>query len=146
MPTVLTAQLARINASNAQVVLVLVSGTPFGTVLRGMHDTGMELPVFASPANMNRAQLGSYAGFLPSSLTFLGFSYQSRDQEPKLRRATSSLASGAIHIMASSRRPISIIYESATANSPWSRERRRGSEKAAVVSMSTSAFIAGSQS
>ncbi len=82
------AQLSRISASNAQVVLVLVSGTPFGTVLRGMHDAGMELPVFASPANMNRAQLASYAGFLPSSLTFLGFAYQARDQEPKLRRAT----------------------------------------------------------
>lgn len=84
------AQLSRINASNAQVVLVLVSGTPFGTVLRGMHDAGMELPVFASPANMNRAQLASYAGFLPSSLTFLGFAYQARDQEPKLRRATTA--------------------------------------------------------
>jgi branched-chain amino acid transport system substrate-binding protein len=84
------AQLARINASNAQVVLVLVSGTPFGTVLRGMHDAGMDLPVFASPANMNRAQLASYASFLPSSLTFLGSAYQARDQEPKLRRATTA--------------------------------------------------------
>lgn len=84
------AQLSRISASNAQIVLVLVSGTPFGTVLRGMHDAGMALPVFASPANMNRAQLASYAAFLPSSLTFLGSAYQARDQDPKLRRATTN--------------------------------------------------------
>jgi branched-chain amino acid transport system substrate-binding protein len=82
------AQLARIKASNADVVLVLVSGTPFGTVLRGMHDIGMTIPVFASPANMNRSQLSSYAAFLPDSLTFLGSPYQGRDQNPKLKRAT----------------------------------------------------------
>jgi branched-chain amino acid transport system substrate-binding protein len=82
------AQLSRINAANPQVVLVLVSGTPFGTVLRGMHDAGMNVPVFASPANMNRAQLSGYAGFLPDALTFLGFAYQARDKEAKLKRAT----------------------------------------------------------
>lgn len=39
---------------------------------------------------MNRAQLASYAAFLPSSLTFLGSAYQARDQDPKLRRATTN--------------------------------------------------------
>ena len=83
------AQLARIKGSNADVVLVLASGTPFGTVLRGMHDAGMTTPVFGSPANMNRLQLSSYATFLPDSLTFIGCPYQARDQSAKLKRATS---------------------------------------------------------
>jgi branched-chain amino acid transport system substrate-binding protein len=83
-----TAQLSRIDAAQPQVLLVLASGTPFGTVLHGMHDAGMQLPVFASPANMNRGQLASYSTMLPNSLTFLGYPYQARDQDPMLKSAT----------------------------------------------------------
>jgi branched-chain amino acid transport system substrate-binding protein len=83
-----TAQLSRIDAAQPQVLLVLASGTPFGTVLHGMHDAGMQIPVFASPANMNRTQLASYSTMLPNSLTFLGYPYQARDQDPMLKRAT----------------------------------------------------------
>jgi hypothetical protein len=41
----IAAQVAHVKASNAQVVLVLCIGSPFGTVLRDLHDAGVAVPV-----------------------------------------------------------------------------------------------------
>lgn len=64
------AQIARIKASPAQALLTCASGTVFGTVLHGIHDAGLDIPVAASSANMVAAQLASYAGLLPRELYF----------------------------------------------------------------------------
>ena len=48
------------------------TGTPFGTVLRGIHDVGYDGPVTAGNGNMAFAQLSQYTAFLPKELYFPG--------------------------------------------------------------------------
>jgi len=62
------AQIARIKAANAQVLMTFTTGTPFGTVLRGVADAGLDIPVYGSGGNMNYAQIAQYASFLPKEL------------------------------------------------------------------------------
>ena len=72
------AQVARVKASNAQAVLTWVTGTPFGTLLRGLHDGGVDLPVSSSTGNMSFAQMAQYASFMPKELYFAGLRSISR--------------------------------------------------------------------
>lgn len=69
------AQLARIKAANPDAVVVWTTGTPFGTVLRGIKDTGLELPILTTNGNLTRAQMKQYAPFLPKDLIFPGAAF-----------------------------------------------------------------------
>ncbi len=73
------AQVARIKNSGAQAVLTWVTGTPFGTLLRGLHDGGVDLPVSSSTGNMSFAQMNQYTTFLPKELYFAGLRSISRE-------------------------------------------------------------------
>jgi len=64
------AQLARIKAANPQAIISYSTGTPFGTVLHGLFDTGLNLPVATSGGNSNLRQINEYTRFLPSELDF----------------------------------------------------------------------------
>ena len=64
------AQVERIRAGNPQVVLALTTGTPLGTVLRGLRDGGVAVPVITNNPNMTYAQMTAYASFLPRELYF----------------------------------------------------------------------------
>jgi branched-chain amino acid transport system substrate-binding protein len=66
------AQLARIKAANPQALISYNTGAPFGTVLRGLRDAGMDLPVTTSGGNMTYAQMQQYAQFVPSDLEYGG--------------------------------------------------------------------------
>lgn len=46
------AQLARIQSSGAQALIAWDSGAPFTTVMRGIRDAGMNIPVVSSQANL----------------------------------------------------------------------------------------------
>jgi branched-chain amino acid transport system substrate-binding protein len=83
------AQAVRIKNSDAQAVIVWVSGTPFGTVLRNFNDVGVTLPVETSNANSQVAQLMGYAKFLPSEMVMPGPAYLTPPavQSPALRKA-----------------------------------------------------------
>jgi branched-chain amino acid transport system substrate-binding protein len=48
------------------------AGTATGTLLRGLHDTGVDLPITCGNGNMVYEQLAGYAGFLPTNLYFPG--------------------------------------------------------------------------
>ena len=72
------ALVARIKSSNAQAVLTWATGTPFGTLLRGLHDGGVDLPISGSTGNMSFAQMAQYATFLPKELYFAGLRSISR--------------------------------------------------------------------
>jgi branched-chain amino acid transport system substrate-binding protein len=63
-----SAQMARIKAANPQVIVAWATGTPFGTLLRGANDAGVELPIVTTPGNMTYAQMKAYASFLPKEL------------------------------------------------------------------------------
>lgn len=66
------AQLARIKAVNPQVLLVLPTGTPFGTAMRDVADAGIDVPIIGGSGNLSYAQLATYKSFLPAQLYFPG--------------------------------------------------------------------------
>jgi branched-chain amino acid transport system substrate-binding protein len=64
------AQVSRIKSADPQVILALTTGTPLGTVFRGLRDAGVALPVMTNNPNMTYAQMSAYAAFLPADLYF----------------------------------------------------------------------------
>lgn len=83
------AQAARIKSSDAQAIVAWTSGTPFGTVLRSLHDVGIELPVETTQANGDVRQLKQYLAFFPKQLVMPGYAYalpMNLLPSPKMRR------------------------------------------------------------
>lgn len=66
------AQMARIKASGAQVLINYNTGTPFGTVLHGYADVGLDVPIVTQPAALNYATMAQFAAFLPKQLLITG--------------------------------------------------------------------------
>jgi len=66
------AQMARIKASGAQAIINYNTGTPFGTVLHGYTDVGLDLPLVTQPAALNYAFMTQYAAVLPKQLLITG--------------------------------------------------------------------------
>jgi len=64
------AQIARVKASPAQLLIAWTTGTPFGTVLRSVNDEGLTLPVLTTAGNMSLVQLKQYGGIVPKDLLF----------------------------------------------------------------------------
>jgi branched-chain amino acid transport system substrate-binding protein len=64
------AQIAQIRTSGAQAIYAMTSGAAFGTILHGIADAGLELPVFSTSANATVAQMTAYASFLPKEMYF----------------------------------------------------------------------------
>jgi branched-chain amino acid transport system substrate-binding protein len=61
-----------VKAANPQAVIGWAAGTATGTIFRGLHDAGIDVPVLAGNGNMIPAQLAQYTGFLPRELYFSG--------------------------------------------------------------------------
>jgi branched-chain amino acid transport system substrate-binding protein len=74
------AQMAHIKASGAQAMIAWSTGTPIATILRGMLDAGVELPVEISNGNLTYAQMHAYAAFMPKELLFAGMPAFAPDQ------------------------------------------------------------------
>ncbi len=66
------AQMSRVKAANPQVFITTSTGTPFGTLLRGIHDAGIEFPIVSNGANMTLPQMQQYHDYLPRELLFTG--------------------------------------------------------------------------
>jgi branched-chain amino acid transport system substrate-binding protein len=64
------AQIARIKSAGAQAMIAYTTGTPIATVLHGMADGGLDIPVVTSNGNMSIAQLDGYKSFMPKELLF----------------------------------------------------------------------------
>lgn len=79
------AQIARIKAANPQVLVSWASGTPFGTILHGILDAGIDVPVTTPSSNMSYSQMTQYATMLPKELYFVAFG-GSVVLDPTLRR------------------------------------------------------------
>jgi branched-chain amino acid transport system substrate-binding protein len=69
------AQFAKIKAASPQVLIAWSTGAPFATLLHGIADAGIDLPVVASPGNMTYAQMKQYVGILPKELLFASQPY-----------------------------------------------------------------------
>lgn len=65
-----TAQMTNIKAASPDVLLTAATGAPFGTLLRGAHDVGLDVPIIASGSNMTPEQMTAYAAFMPTNLLF----------------------------------------------------------------------------
>lgn len=75
-------QVAHIKSSNAQVVFAMTTGPSFGTILRGLADAGVALPVISSSANETFAQMKAYASFLPKELYFSSYAAAAPESLP----------------------------------------------------------------
>ena len=65
-----TAQMTRIKASGAQALMAWTTGTAAATLLRGVSDVGLTIPVITSEGNLTYAQMKAYAAFMPKELLF----------------------------------------------------------------------------
>ena len=66
-----SAQVQQMKAGGAQAVIAWTSGAPFGTVLKGIVQGGLSVPVGTTDANMTYAQMAQYASFLPDEALFM---------------------------------------------------------------------------
>jgi branched-chain amino acid transport system substrate-binding protein len=62
------AQIEEIRAAKPQAVIVWSTGSPAGTVFRGLVQAGVDLPVGTTGGNMTYAQMTQFAAFLPKEL------------------------------------------------------------------------------
>ena len=65
-----TAQMTRIKASGAQAIIAWTTGTAAATLLRGVSDVALTIPVVTSEGNLTYAQMKAYASFMPKELLF----------------------------------------------------------------------------
>ena len=68
----ISAQASRIKAANPQVLMTLATGSPWGTIMRGIADAGINVPIGGGNGNLIIAQLDQYRAFLPSEMYFPG--------------------------------------------------------------------------
>ena len=91
------AQLTRIKAVNPQALISYASGAALATILRGMQEVGLDVPILSSPANMSYPQLDSYKAFVPAQLLFPGHAWftpeyvQDRNWRQKITEYTDSI-------------------------------------------------------
>jgi len=66
-----SAQVQQMKAAAPQAVIAWTSGAPFGTVLKGIVQGGLDVPVATTDANMTYAQMTQYASFLPTEPLYM---------------------------------------------------------------------------
>jgi branched-chain amino acid transport system substrate-binding protein len=62
------AQISKIHASTAQMLIVGTAGSPAGVVFHGITDAGLDLPVITGNGNASQAFMKQYAAILPKEL------------------------------------------------------------------------------
>ena len=61
----IAAQAERIRSSGAQAIIAWATGAPVATILKGVIQAGLDLPIAPSSGNQTFAQMDQYKGFLP---------------------------------------------------------------------------------
>ncbi len=64
------AQMEQVRAASPQAVIAWTTGSPAGTVLRGLVQAGIDLPVGTTGGNMTYAQMKLLAAYLPKQFYF----------------------------------------------------------------------------
>ncbi len=77
-----SAQLTRIEAARPQVIIGYATGTPMGTMLRGLLDTGNIVPFVMDNANIIAAEMHNYQSLLPKELYSYGPPYMASSGQP----------------------------------------------------------------
>jgi len=83
------AQMSHMKTLKPNAVIAWTTGTSFGTLLHGIRDVGISVPIIAGSGNMIKAQLAQYGGLLPDELYFAGLRGMTRDPDapPRVRQA-----------------------------------------------------------
>jgi len=76
----IAAQVSRIRAADAQVVIAWVNGSPFGTVIRSLKDAALDLPMVAGTGNLSYKELQTFAEWVPSTMYFCWTAVPASDQ------------------------------------------------------------------
>jgi branched-chain amino acid transport system substrate-binding protein len=79
-----SAQIEHIKTANPQALIVWTSGSPFGTVLKSIAQSGLDVPVGTTDANMTFAQMKQYEAFLPKEALFMSSEWPEHTTEFKL--------------------------------------------------------------
>jgi branched-chain amino acid transport system substrate-binding protein len=61
----IAAQAERIRSSGAQAIVAWATGAPVATILKGVIQAGLDVPIAPSSGNQTFAQMDQYKGFLP---------------------------------------------------------------------------------
>jgi branched-chain amino acid transport system substrate-binding protein len=68
------AQIERIRSTGAQAVVAGTTGAAYGTILRGMRDAGLNLPIISSGGNLSYKQMEAFQANMPQSdVLVMGF-------------------------------------------------------------------------
>lgn len=67
-----SAQVARLKAANPQAIYSSATGTPFGTLLHGLHDAGVDVPLYTNNSNTTLDQMAQYKDILPTRVCSSG--------------------------------------------------------------------------
>jgi len=78
------AQVQQMKSAGAEAVIAWTSGAPMGTVLKGLIQGGVEVPVGTTDANMTVAQMQQYAGFTPAEMLFMSTQWPPHGPEVSL--------------------------------------------------------------
>jgi branched-chain amino acid transport system substrate-binding protein len=76
------AQMAHVKASGAQALIAWSTGTPIATILRGIAESGVDMPVETTNGNLTYAQMKAYASFMPREFYFAAPPAIAPDQLP----------------------------------------------------------------
>jgi branched-chain amino acid transport system substrate-binding protein len=80
----ISAQATAIKNSGAQVLFVSATGAPFGTVLRGLRDAGVDLPIFTGGSNLAPGFISRFDQLVPKAgLWTVAASFINRDWPAK---------------------------------------------------------------
>lgn len=77
------AQMSKIKASQPDAILAGTVGTSMGTIMRGIKDAGIDVPLLTNPGNLSHAAMDQYASFMPKDLYFIAQRYIARDVSGK---------------------------------------------------------------
>jgi branched-chain amino acid transport system substrate-binding protein len=82
-----SAQIEHIKTANPQALIVWTSGSPFGTVLKSIAQSGLDVPVGTTDANMTFAQMKQYESFMPKDALFMSSEWPEHTTELTLAPA-----------------------------------------------------------
>jgi branched-chain amino acid transport system substrate-binding protein len=75
-----SAQIARIQSTHPDALVAWSTGTPFGTLLHGINDAGLDIPVLGGNGNLTYPQLAQYKDFTPKQMYFPSPRFFAREQ------------------------------------------------------------------
>jgi branched-chain amino acid transport system substrate-binding protein len=98
------AQLAKIKSAQPDAIMIWTAGTPLGTALTGVRDTGLDtLTIFAASSSMIYTQMLGLASILPKTVLFAAYGYNSdkgrnEAQTRKLKTFDTAVTTAGMHI------------------------------------------------